>query len=404
MTGQARLTASPSGYRRTRRRGERYNAARRKVKATFLFASKSGVTPKAAEGLTADGRELPCRGPALRRRFTTIVAPDGMVGCVIPSAIAFGAGGQFLFAELTRRSAVASLYDFENRRKLFPAVHSRQKFCLLTLVGKALRSPRPGTAFFLLDPAELDDPETVFTLTPAEIEAINPNSKTLPIFRRRRDAALTSEIYQRIPVLWDEHKTDGNPWGITPKHLFNMTDDSDLFRTREDLEGAAGSWTGTSLSRTASGCCRCTRRRWWTISTTGRRRGEERDGGQRQNQPSYLTEEKQDPSRYAEPLSWIAEDGLIPTVRNGRTLRFLVYPSDWRKSSGIGTGSAAGAMSRRPTDERTAIPAFIPRSAAGHTFPLMLPRVPAPQAAALIAAQCSLVFDYVSRQKVGGIT
>ena len=33
----------------------------------------------------------------------------------------------------------------------------------------------------------------------------------------------------------------------------------------------------------------------------------------------------------------------------------------------------------------------------------MLPRVEAPQAAALIAAQSSLVFDYVEPQKVGGI-
>ena len=33
----------------------------------------------------------------------------------------------------------------------------------------------------------------------------------------------------------------------------------------------------------------------------------------------------------------------------------------------------------------------------------MLPRVEAPQAAAMVAAQSSLVFDYVSRQKVGGI-
>ena len=39
-----------------------------------------------------------------------------------------------------------------------------------------------------------------------------------------------------MPVLWDETRRDGNPWGIYFKHLFNMTDDSDLFRTREELE------------------------------------------------------------------------------------------------------------------------------------------------------------------------
>ena len=122
MTGQARRDRIAEWVRENPEAGERYNAARRKVKATFLFASKSGVTPKAAEGLTADGVNSLAVDQLFAERFTTIGAPDGMVGCVIPSAIAFGAGGQFLFAELTGRSAVASLYDFENRGKLFPEV------------------------------------------------------------------------------------------------------------------------------------------------------------------------------------------------------------------------------------------------------------------------------------------
>ena len=37
-------------------------------------------------------------------------------------------------------------------------------------------------------------------------------------------------------MLWDETREGGNPWGITFKNLFNMTDDADLFRTREKLE------------------------------------------------------------------------------------------------------------------------------------------------------------------------
>ena len=54
------------------------------------------------------------------------------------------------------------------------------------------------------------------------------------------------------------------------------------------------------------------------------------------------------------------------------------------------------------TNERTAIPAFIPRAARWNTFPLMFPRVPPVLVAALVAAQSSLVFDFVSRQKIGG--
>jgi hypothetical protein len=45
---------------------------------------------------------------------------------------------------------------------------------------------------------------------------------------------------------------------------------------------------------------------------------------------------------------------------------------------------------------------FLPRAAAADSLPLMLPRVVPPFAAALIAAQSSLVFEYVARQKIDG--
>ena len=126
---------------------------------------------------------------------------------------------------------------------------ARYKFCLLSLTGKAVREPAARYAFFLYDMADLDDPGRVFALSPEEIALINPNTGTLPIFRNRRDAALTAAIYRRIPVLWDETKRDGNPWGITFKHLFNMTDDSDLFRTREQLERDGWRLNGNVFTR-----------------------------------------------------------------------------------------------------------------------------------------------------------
>ena len=45
---------------------------------------------------------------------------------------------------------------------------------------------------------------------------------------------------------------------------------------------------------------------------------------------------------------------------------------------------------------------FLPRAGTAGSLPLMLPRVVPPFAAALIAAQSSLVFDYVARQKTEG--
>ena len=40
----------------------------------------------------------------------------------------------------------------------------------------------------------------------------------------------------RVPVLVDENKPDGNPWGVQFSTMFHMSNDSHLFRTREELE------------------------------------------------------------------------------------------------------------------------------------------------------------------------
>jgi hypothetical protein len=59
-------------------------------------------------------------------------------------------------------------------------------------------------------------------------------------------------------------------------------------------------------------------------------------------------------------------------------------------------------VNERPVLDRIAVAVFLPRAAAAGSLPLMLPRVVPPFAAALIAAQSSLVFDYVARQKIDG--
>ena len=250
LAGQKRRARIAEWQRENPDEAARYRAARRKVKSTFLFASSSGAFPLCAKGLTVKGVNSLQTDQLFAERFAAIAAPDGRVGCIIPTAIATGAGGQYLFRDFTERGAVASLYDFENRKPFFPGVHASQKFCLLSLVGKALREPVARFAFFLLDTPDLDDADRVFALSPEEIALINPNTGTLPIFRNRRDADLTAAIYRRIPVLWDETKQTATHGASTFKRLsFDMTDDSDLFRTREALEADGWHLHGNVFTR-----------------------------------------------------------------------------------------------------------------------------------------------------------
>ncbi|WP_427922819.1 Eco57I restriction-modification methylase domain-containing protein [Streptomyces sp. cg40] len=382
--------------------GEQYREARRRVKSSFLFAGSSGAFPMCGKGLTVKGVNSLQTDQLFAERLASIVAPIGRVGCIIPTGIATNAGAQYLFSEFTKRGAIASLYDFDNRKPLFVGVDSRYKFCLLSMVGPALREPAARFAFFLSDPAELDNADSVFALSPAEISLINPNTGTLPIFRSRRDADLTSAIYGRVPVLWDENQRNGNHWRITFKNLFNTTDDSDLFRKREELLAEGWAFDGNTFTRQGQRMLPLYEAKM--VDLYNHRAADvvkSETAVSRQNQPRRLTEEELlDAERLAIPLNWIAEDGKIATRRKGKDtgisgVALRLAEAQWDQDWLCGLRDITAS-----TNERTAIPAFIPRAAVVETYPLMLPRVSPYLVAALIATQSSLVFDFVSRQKI----
>ena len=172
----------------------------------------------------------------------TIVGERGRLGIIVPTGIATDATTQHFFRDLVETGALASLYDFENRKPLFEGVDSRFKFCLLTLAGRDREEVAADFAFFAHDPVDLKKDDVRFTLTPDEITLLNPNTGTCPVFRSRRDAEITLGIYKRIPVLINENDPEGgNPWGIKFMTMFHMSNDSHLFHTREELE--ADGWT-----------------------------------------------------------------------------------------------------------------------------------------------------------------
>ena len=169
-------------------------------------------------------------------------------GVIVPTGIATDATTAPFFAALVGEGRLAKLVDFENSAPLFGGVHRSHKFCLLTLGGNEVRA---RFAFFLTDPAQLADPERNFTLSPEQIAAINPNTRTAPVFRSRADAELTAKIYANAPVLIDESRgREGNPWGVEFRQgLFNMTSDSGLFRTARQLAEAGFVREGTDWVR-----------------------------------------------------------------------------------------------------------------------------------------------------------
>ncbi|MCA9852230.1 MAG: N-6 DNA methylase [Dehalococcoidia bacterium] len=171
--------------------------------------------------------------------FGDILDVKGRAGLLCPTGIATDDTTKNLFAHYAD-GRIESLYDFENRDKLFDGIDSRMKFCLLTLRG-APEGDRPADfAFFCTSVHHLREADRHFTLSTEDFELFNPNTRTCPVFRSKRDAEIARKMYQRAGVLWKDER-DGqpeeNPWGVKFSAMFHMSNDSGLFRTREELEG-----------------------------------------------------------------------------------------------------------------------------------------------------------------------
>lgn len=171
-----------------------------------------------------------------------LIKPDGMVGLLVPSGIASDKGASEFFKSVATTGRLHALLDFENRRSRgqeawFPDVDGRFKFSVLVEGGLQRLAEGAACAFFLHDVSQIDEEDRVFTLTAADFVNVNPNTGTAPIFRTARDAEITKEIYQRVPVLVDRRgQFPKHVWPVRYFTMFHMANDSQLFRTAESLE------------------------------------------------------------------------------------------------------------------------------------------------------------------------
>lgn len=302
--------------------------------------------------------------------ISQITRLTGRAGFIVPTGIATDDSTKAYFAHLTQARRLVSLYDIENRDKIFAAVDSRMKFCLLTL-GAA---DQAEFVCFATQVSQLSDPRRRFTLMPDEFRLINPNTLTCPVFRSERDAELTKKLYRAAPVLIEEGKLDGNPWGIGfLQGTHNMSSDSHLFQEA----GGEG-----MLPLCEAKMIHQFDHRWATYAQNG----ESRDVTQA---------EKADPDYRVTPRYWVSqaevEKRLTKRDRDGNVI--------WRWDRGwlMGWRDITNA-----TNERTVIASVVPRVGVGHTMPLFMTTKEPKQVAVLLGNLGALVLDFVARVKVGG--
>ena len=329
-------------------------------------------------------------------RAMTLVKRDGMVGLLTPSGIASDKTAAPFFKGVATGGRLKALYDFENRRTrfnappFFPDVDSRFKFCAMIASPSPVKSDTL-CAFFLQDVSELQDPERCFPLSAKDFSYLNPNTGTAPIFRTRRDAALTTAIYSRLPVLVDDSSgTEVKAWPVKYTTMFHMTNDSSLFRTRHELEEKEGAYpTGGNRFRSKAGD--------WVPLYEGKMVqaydhraanvvvNPENQHRPAQPQPATLAQHES-PDWLPDPQFWINLAGN-PIMKLDYLLGFKDVTA--------------------PTNMRSMIAAVIPGTGVGNTLPLVLSdepgsKLPAESLALMLANMNTIVFDFVARQKIQG--
>jgi hypothetical protein len=283
------------------------------------------------------------------------------VGQILPSGIATDDSTKLFFQAVIDDGQLVSFFDFENREAIFPSVHRSYKFSIVTLRGSRSTTEEAAAnfVFFATRIDHLADANRQFTLSAEEIAQLNPETKTCPIFRTLSDAELTKAVYRRLPVL---AKTD---WSPDLRRFLNSADDSRYFLTQAG-DGLLPLYEGKYFHHYDH--------RWMTHD--GREERQIDDG------------EKIDPLLCSHTRFW------FPNSDAKRR-----FGDAWKRSWILAWRDITNA-----TNERSFISTIVPSLAIPDTAKVILVRDDiAKQLPSLIANAGSFAFDFVARQKIGGM-
>lgn len=357
-----------------------FEAAKRTAEASSVFVSspKDEDPTKIALSKVSKARRYPWTGRGdvntyalFAEHFLNLANAKGGAGVIVPTGIATDATTAPFFGHLVSSQRLAGLVDFENSQPLFPGVHRSFKFALLTL-GSGVAEAE--FAFFLTDPTQLEDSRRRFTLSPEQIAAINPNTKTAPVFRARRDAELTAIIYDRVPKFSLEGVGSWQPEFFKKMFDFGIHKDLITFsRNRPSLEHLP-IYEAKMI---------------WLYDHRASTYADVSDEKIEEGKARYpTTTELGDISFEPSCRCWVRKTDF--TARIGDKNRGRGWLISMRDKTNA-------------TNERTGIFAFRPFAPSNDTLPSVFIDASPEQCAALVANLSALVVDFVVRQKVGGL-
>lgn len=336
---------------------EAFELAKREAESSGEFIRGSGRF-----GLTAVG-DLNTYA-LFAELFLKLIGPCGRAGVIVPTGIATDNSTKAYFDAISSGGRLVSLYDFRTGPGLFSEIgHQTFKFCMLTLG----RSNITDFVFSVLQVNELSDHRRHFTLDSDDFSLLNPNTRTCPVFRSQMDAELTKRIYSRVPVLIDEALGEkGNLWGIKFMRMFDMSNDSHLFFDEPAPD---------RLQLYEAKLIHHYDHRWATYDSDGSSR-------------DVPLAEKQDPEFRVRPRYWVQRGDVEERLKaQGWDRQWLM---GWRDITKI-------------QNERTMVTGVMPATGVNHKLMLYLPQnAKIDRCSCLLGCLSSLVYDFISRQKVAG--
>jgi len=301
---------------------------------------------------------------------TEITGGSSRIGLIVPSGLATQDSQKELFAALVGEGRLRQLYDFENVLGLFPSVDSRFKFCI-SIIG----SPRDDTAaefaFYLRGVEDLQTPDRKFILTYRELQRISPNTLSCPTFRNRNEARIYDTITQHSVILLPQLSSE-TPWGWRSWQMFNETHEADeLVESAVEKDGAE--WLRLYEAK--------------LIHQFDHRFATYEVRGNTADSRYCAMEDKRDPSFLSQT-------------------RYFVSAKIWQErvadEGHRGKWILAFRRITNPTNERTAIFTILPQCVTGSQTPVAVVNQNPQLVAALQANFNSFVFDFATRQRVGG--
>lgn len=360
------LPATPSRSQFEKDLFEKYQIALQHAQAASIFGhvkehegGRFPLTGKGDTNLYAYFAELSIQ----------LLKANGAAGLITPPGLLTDDATK-LFAQYAFDGNLQSFYHFDNTEKLFP-IHSSYSFALITFA----KAEKVDCVFYASRIEHLDENVRHVTMSGADIQNFNPNTKTLVLVRTNRDLEILRKLYGVSPILCriEEKKVLNNPWHLRTMSMFHMTNDSFLFHT-EPEPGLVPLYEGKMIHQFDD--------RWATFDVPGKP-NEARD---------VTIEEKQDPEFEVLPEYWVSEDAVVErfTLKDGT----IWWSEPWM----LGIRGIT-----RATDQRTLISSVLPSAyGAGNSMNLLFPGGSEPEIACFLANLNSTAVDYVERIKQSG--